>query len=987
MAQDVGTVYVQVEPSGRGFGRKIEGDLGNSIDKASTRGSTSLVGKMKDAFNKISKTGLGVIGTITGGIAGLAAKGGFGRALAIENAQAKLKGLGHSAGDVTEIMTDALNSVKGTAFGLGDASTVAASLSASGIKSGSQMTRVLKTVADTAQISGRSLTDIGTIFGSVAARGKLQGDDMLQLMSSGIPVLQLLGKHLGKTSAQISDMVSSGKIDFQTFADAMEEGLGGAALAAGNTFQGAFDNMRAAMGRLGEEFCTPVLNAARDLLNKLNPAIDAVAKQLKPFADMFGDKLAPAVKQAGDWLSAFTDNLNNGKESIGGLAGKIASLAAGFGVLAGVGGNVKTVSEAFDRIGHAGDKGISDLLYKVKGLPDNLRGAMGGLQQFKGYFNKDLREAMAIDGDPFANALNRISTGVDGLTTPFRNMGSKLADTDIGGKIAGLGSSLGVGFGRLTSVADMHLQVFSTRMSQGFSSAFDKLGDSKIGSAFTRIGAGIKGAFAPLASNLGNLFGGLGDIIGGPLQAGLGKVGSLVGGFFAPGNFLKFFGFGALASALVAGIGLLSQGMGGGLAAMINDIAGKAPAMIGAITVKVLAALPGIMESGTQVIVSLLDGITAAAPSLIAGAAQIMASLVQGLAQNLPQIVPVALNMVMTLITALVQQLPLIMSAGMQLLNGIIQGLVAALPQLAAQIPMLITTFLTALTSMLPLILTGGMDILLSLIQGLVAALPQLTDQVPVIVTSIITTLAQNLPQIIQAGTQVLLSLIDGLVNALPRLAAQAPVIIASIVNALAQNLPQIITAGIQIIVTLAGGLVQAIPRLLAALPQIITGIKNGFAQVNWGEVGINIIKGITAGLAGAAKQLAQAAADAAGNALDWVKGKLGIHSPSRVFRDEVGVMIGRGMALGITDSQDTVNRSLSQIAQGMTLDGHSFGLPAPALYGGYGQAGKAGPPDGMHDVVEAIRTLQAALPGILDDAQPDGMTERDLGRMVRRYA
>ena len=99
-------------------------------------------------------------------------------------------------------MNNALASVKGTAFGLGDAATVAATLSAAGIKSGDQMTNVLKTVADTAQISGRSLTDIGTIFSSVAARGKLQGDDMLQLMSSGVPVLQLLAKHLGKTSEE-----------------------------------------------------------------------------------------------------------------------------------------------------------------------------------------------------------------------------------------------------------------------------------------------------------------------------------------------------------------------------------------------------------------------------------------------------------------------------------------------------------------------------------------------------------------------------------------------------------------------------------------------------------------------------------------------------------------------------------------------------------------------------------------------------------------
>lgn len=246
-AQDIGVVYVHVEPSGKGFGKSIEGDIGDAVSKASRKGSNTLISKIGGAFGKIGKVGTGAIATLAGGITALAAKGGFTRALNIENAQAKLKGLGHDSASVTEIMNDALVSVKGTAFGLGDAATVAASLSASGVKEGGELTKVLKTVADTAQISGRSLTDIGTIFGSVAARGKLQGDDMLQLMSSGIPVLQMLGKHLNKTSAEVSDMVSDGKIDFQTFADAMKEGLGGAAQSAGTTFAGALANVKAAL--------------------------------------------------------------------------------------------------------------------------------------------------------------------------------------------------------------------------------------------------------------------------------------------------------------------------------------------------------------------------------------------------------------------------------------------------------------------------------------------------------------------------------------------------------------------------------------------------------------------------------------------------------------------------------------------------------------------------------------------------------------------
>ena len=95
MAQDIGTVYVQVAPSGKDFGKTLEGDITGSVDTAARKSGGSLTGTLGKAFGKIGKLGLGAIGTITGGVTALAAKGGFTRALNIENAQAKLKGLGH----------------------------------------------------------------------------------------------------------------------------------------------------------------------------------------------------------------------------------------------------------------------------------------------------------------------------------------------------------------------------------------------------------------------------------------------------------------------------------------------------------------------------------------------------------------------------------------------------------------------------------------------------------------------------------------------------------------------------------------------------------------------------------------------------------------------------------------------------------------------------------------------------------------------------
>lgn len=988
----IGVVYIEVAPSGKDFGKKLEGDITQAADNAAKTGGTSILGKFGGAFGKIGKVGLGAIGTIAGGITALAAKGGFQRALAIENAQAKLKGLGHDSKSIAEIMNNALASVKGTAFGLGDAATVAATLSAAGIKSGQQMTNVLKTVADTAQISGRSLTDIGTIFSSVAARGKLQGDDMLQLMSSGVPVLQLLAKHLGKTSEEVSDMVSKGKIDFQTFADSMQEGLGGAALAAGDTFQGALANVKAALGRLGEGPGKIALESLRKTFNAAIPAVDALSSQLTPFVEQLNGKLTPYVDRAVKLIEQFSQGLQDGSITVQDIAGSLGQLAGAFALFAGVGGNVDKITNVFDTLGKIGDGGLGQLTGKLRQMPGQLQSSLTGLQQFKSYFNKDIRDALAVDGDPFASAVNRIRQGADKLTGPLKLLGAKIAGSDVGQSVAGMADRLGVGFGKLTSAFDSNIKVLGVRVGNGFSGVFTKITNSKLVSGLGAMAGKVQSALSPLASGLGDVFGGIGDIVGPKLQAGLGKIGSLFGSFFSPGNFMKFLGVGAIIAALVAGLGLLDQSMQGQLFAMIGRLGTQLPGMLQKLSMQITANLPQMIAQGAAILTALMNTISENAPRLLSTAALLITTLVQGLGQALPTLLPAAVQMITSLITALIAQAPMLIEGGMQLLQGLVQGIMNSLPTLIAAIPQILQALLTAFTTALPTVLNIGVDIILNIVNGLTSAMPQLVAMLPTVIQTLINTFTQNLPGIVQVGVNALVKLIDGLSQAIPQLVGYIPQIIASIVNTLASNLPQILQAGAQILITLAGGLAKAIPQLISQIPAIVRSIWNGFTSVNWGEVGMNIITGIASGVTSAAGKLVDAAVGAAKDALNWVKDKLGIHSPSRVFRDQVGVMIGRGMAEGIDQSQRIVNRSLDRIAAGLTLDDHSFGSPSIGTIGGGTGMLRDGNEQAsmqtalLEQLLAALVALHADIPTMLQalGVEVDG---REVGRLIRKYA
>lgn len=319
--------------------------------------------------------------------------------------------------------------------------------------------------------------------------------------------------------------------------------------------------------------------------------------------------------------------------------------------------------------------------------------------------------------------------------------------------------------------------------------------------------------------------------------------------------------------------------------------------------------LPTLMPLVVQIITTLVTAIMQMLPQLLEMGIQIIVSLTNGIAQQLPTLIPAAIKCIMQLINTLIENLPLILDAGMQLLDGLIEGIVNAIPDLIAMLPIIIETIVNFIVSSLPEILQKGCEILLSLINGLVEAIPDLIAMLPTIIDTIINFITNNLPQILQMGIQVLISLINGVVNAIPQLVAMLPQIINTIINTLTAHLPEIIMAGIQILVALAKGLIQAIPQLVGQIPTITKAIFKAFNDVNWLDIGINIIKGIGKGIGQMASWLWEKAKEVVGNVKDKVCDFLGIHSPSRLFRDVVGINIVKGIGVGFDKESPELNK------------------------------------------------------------------------------
>ncbi|MUL47610.1 tape measure protein [Mycobacterium sp. CBMA293] len=255
------------------------------------------------------------VGTAMAGVTatvGTALKLGFDRLTAIDDAKAKLSGLGHTTASTAKIMDSALAAVKGTAFGLGDAATIAAGAVAAGVKPGQELTDYLKRTADAAAIAGSGLGEMGSILNKVRTGQTAYTDDLNMLADRGIPIYQWVAKEAGVAAEEVKKMAEKGKISSKMFEAAISNNIAGAALKMGDSFKGALSNMKAALGRDGAAALEPFFKRLQGGFNSATGALDTLTPKIKALAVEFDGKMfeqwIPAAKRSVDQLRALGDN-------------------------------------------------------------------------------------------------------------------------------------------------------------------------------------------------------------------------------------------------------------------------------------------------------------------------------------------------------------------------------------------------------------------------------------------------------------------------------------------------------------------------------------------------------------------------------------------------------------------------------------------------------------------------------------------------------
>lgn len=320
-------------------------------------------------------------------------------------------------------------------------------------------------------------------------------------------------------------------------------------------------------------------------------------------------------------------------------------------------------------------------------------------------------------------------------------------------------------------------------------------------------------------------------------------------------------------------------------------------------------------------------------------------------------------------------------SLGTSFMDNLAKGITNGTQQFISKGLSALTSFTANLRSNAGKLVDSGLKLMLNLAKGIAKAMPDIIKNVPQIVINIAGVINDNAPKILLAGVQLIAILLKGLIQSIPTLIANVPKIVQAIVSVFTaynwlslgkslitgikngimnakntavdamkntyngvidaiKNLPSKlkglgengikgigngITWKLSGLKTTAGKILTNIIEAVKNLPRelakkatsAIRGMKTTFKNVDWGSVGMNVVKGIAKGVGDFAWILVDKMTSLAQKAWEGVKDFFGIHSPSRLMRDTVGKMIPAGITVGLEKAfPDTIETLLDQSKQ-----------------------------------------------------------------------
>lgn len=250
-----------------------------------------------------------------------------------------------------------------------------------------------------------------------------------------------------------------------------------------------------------------------------------------------------------------------------------------------------------------------------------------------------------------------------------------------------------------------------------------------------------------------------------------------------------------------------------------------------------------------------------------------------------------------------------------QAIGNVVQFGIDLVTWATTEIPNFINTVITFLVE-----LPGKIwDAIVSAITNVQNWGQQIYTEATTYIQNTITTVVNFLSQLPGKIWNAIVSAITNMANWGQQMLSQASAAASNILSNVYSTLSQMpgrvwnaIQGAIQSVANWGSGLLQ---QGRNAASQLVSAVINGVASLpsQMANVGYNIVTGVWNGICNAAGWFRRQVQSFFSGIVDGVKNALGIHSPSRVFQDEVGKYMAQGAGVGFTNELGNVEEDIDK--------------------------------------------------------------------------
>ena len=896
MAIEIATAFVQVVPSMKGVGKAIESAFGSASETAGNPAGIKAGNGFAGGFG----AKLGVITGIAQSVAGKAIDACMGLSGEITSASdsaqkfaSTLNFAGVSERQIKRLTASTQDYADKTVYDLNDIRNTTAQLAANGVPNYDRLAEAAGNLNAVAGGSADTFKSVAMVLTQTAGQGKLTTENWNQL-SDAIPgasgKIQQALKEAGAYTGNFRDAMADGQITAQEFNDAiMSLGFTDAAVEAAtsaSTIEGATGNLEAAFVKLGAsvlDTAKPAITGGMSwIADGVTNAVPVVQAGIEGLIGWF-QRLYSKLEENGA-ITAFKSAWDTIRDAIMGVVNMVIDWAHMIPP-DGLANGIKLVADTLNWFVRHG-----------KELAPIIIGIGTAFAAVKGY------QALNSGLQALTGTMNTVTTAAKGVSNGIMLM------TDLGGPVAMLKQMAG-GLS-LVKTAQTAWST-ATKMATAVQGAFNAV------IAANPIGA-IAVAVAAVVAALAWFF----------TQTEAGRK--------AWAAFTSWLS--ETWAALVEGAKAIWNGLGEFLANLWSAISGGITSAWTSITSFLSGVWNGISTTATTIFNGIRD--------FIVNVFTVIGALIVAPLQAIQNGINTVFGWILSFITQQMNSTNTVWSTVWTAIYNVVSTIFGLISSCISTVVNAIRTVIVVFLSFLKGDWQGAWDAIKSFFtttwDGIVAFLTPIINGIKTTIGNVLNAIQSVWASIWNAISGVVSTIWNAISGVVSTCIQNVRNTISTVLNAISGVWTSVWNRVSSFLGNIWHGITSAVSNGIQSVSNTVGRIKSTVLGAISGagrwlyDTGRQVIQGLINGIGGAFKWVKDTIGNLGKNLIGWAKGVLGIHSPSRIFRDEVGKWIPAGMAQGIDKASGLVADSidgLTDMIPTVSLKTDASRLETPLAY------------------------------------------------------